>query len=286
MLINCMGAWILTDPMFSRLLGLNLFGVQLGIPRIIPPAIRLDALPKPDLVLLSHAHIDHTDIPTLEHLTRRYPHEIIAITAKNTSDIFDKLLWNNVVELDWEHEVSHNICHNISHNNSSRPSQTSVSIRAVETKHNGARMPWERDRRDGFRKTGRSYNAYHITAESSQGRFKAVFGGDTAYTPAFKELASEGGVDVAMMPIGAYRDCEDVHCTPEQSLQMADEMAARIFLPMHFSTFVQSAEPTTEPLQRLLAAANRFNTHIASTHIGKPISVLPERVEQIAHITQ
>jgi L-ascorbate metabolism protein UlaG (beta-lactamase superfamily) len=255
MLINCMGTWILTDPIFSRLLGLDFLG-----------------LPMPDLILLSHAHIDHADLPTLERLTRRHPHELIAITAKNTSDVFDKLPWKNVVELDWGHDVSHHIA------------QTTLTIRALEAKHNGARMPWERDRHDGFRKTGRSYNAYHIVAESPEGRFKAIFGGDTAYTPAFKELARDGGVDVAMMPIGAYRDCQDVHCTPEESLQMADEMEARLFLPMHFSTFFQSAEPTGEPLQRLLVAAPNFSTQIAGTHVGKPIAVAPEPRESLARV--
>jgi L-ascorbate metabolism protein UlaG (beta-lactamase superfamily) len=263
MLINCYGRWILTDPLFSDAIGINLLGLPLGLRRYTPPALALDTLldqiPPPDLILLSHAHIDHTDIPTLERLTQRHKHHLTLITAKNTADVVEHLAWGDVCELDWSGERCIN----------------GLNVRALEAVHNGNRLPFERDRRDGYCKTGRSYNAYRMALAGAESGSTVVFGGDTAYTPFFRDLAHEGGVDVACMPVGAYKDYEHLHCTPEQALQMADEMEARWFVPMHCRTFVQSEEPLVEPLERLRAAHGHYRTAIAMMNIGRVVSYTP-----------
>jgi L-ascorbate metabolism protein UlaG (beta-lactamase superfamily) len=264
MLIKCLDTWILTDPVFSDVIGVRILGIPMGLRRTTPAALTLNALPKPDIVLLSHAHIDHADLPTLEALTQRHPHDLTLITAKNTSDVMESMHWGNIIELDWHHDLTIN----------------GVNIRALPVIHNGGRMPFDRDRANGYKKTGRSYNAYRIAG----GGMSAVFGGDTAYTPAFKQLAEEGGVDVAMMPIGAYQHYEHLHCTPEQSLQMADEMGARYFVPMHCNTFRQSEEPPTEPLERLHAAVPNASTQIAFTHIGHTLTLLGGATTQPAEM--
>jgi L-ascorbate metabolism protein UlaG (beta-lactamase superfamily) len=264
MLIKCAGKWILTDPVFFDVIGVRILGIPMGLRRNTPPALPFDALPKPDLVLLSHAHIDHADLPTLEALTRHYPHELTLVTAKNTTDVMECMNWGNILELDWNQDHTFD----------------GVNIRALPVIHNGGRMPFDRDRANGYKKTGRSYNAYRIAG----GGMSAVFGGDTAYTPAFKHLAEEGGVDVAMMPIGAYRHYEHLHCTPEQSLQMADEMEARYFVPMHCMTFRQSEEPPAEPLERLQAAAPNAHTQIAFTHIGHTLTLFGDSATEQARM--
>jgi L-ascorbate metabolism protein UlaG (beta-lactamase superfamily) len=99
-----------------------------------------------------------------------------------------------------------------------------------------------------------------------------VFGGDTAYTERFQELRNEG-IDIAMMPIGAYQDYESLHCTPEQALQMATAMNARYCVPMHFGTFQQSNEEPDEPLQRLCSSASLYSSALALTSIGEVFSL-------------
>ena len=59
---------ILTDPMYSQRAGPILFGPR----RVRQPAVRLDDLPAISLVLLSHNHYDHCDLPTLRSLARRF----------------------------------------------------------------------------------------------------------------------------------------------------------------------------------------------------------------------
>ena len=59
------GFTVLTDPIFSDRAGLGVGPFTLGVKRLVAPALTLRQLPKIDLVLLSHAHMDHFDLPSL-----------------------------------------------------------------------------------------------------------------------------------------------------------------------------------------------------------------------------
>ena len=94
-------AWVLTDPVLFDAYGVQVFGTTLGPRRRMAPALTVDSMPKPDLVLLSHAHLDHTDRNTLSALSEKYPNEIEVITARSTMDVIDDLEWKSINELDW-----------------------------------------------------------------------------------------------------------------------------------------------------------------------------------------
>src|SRR5215472_6828068 len=70
-LLKIDGFTILTDPVLSARVGLNFGPLTLGIKRLVAPALDLPDLPKIDVVLLSHAHFDHFDLPTLRRLESR-----------------------------------------------------------------------------------------------------------------------------------------------------------------------------------------------------------------------
>src|SRR5262244_3596422 len=61
LLVGIRGHWFLTDPMFSE----RLAGVM---PRQVEPAIAPSELPPLDAILVSHAHFDHLDFPSLRRL--------------------------------------------------------------------------------------------------------------------------------------------------------------------------------------------------------------------------
>ena len=81
--------------------------------------------------------------------------------------------------------------------------------------------------------TYRGYNGYIITREGHS----LLFGGDTAKTSAFDGYRGYGPFDAAIMPIGAYDPYIHNHCTPEQSIAMADAAGARLFVPIHQKRF-------------------------------------------------
>ena len=85
--INFYGVKILTDPVLFERIGLFFLGMTFGPQRYSAPALEIDEIPKPDLILLSHAHMDHMDYQTLMTITDKFPNEIDCITAYNTMDV-------------------------------------------------------------------------------------------------------------------------------------------------------------------------------------------------------
>ncbi len=245
-LINFYGKVIITDPVLLNSIGIYMFGFTYGPRRINPPALDIDEIPKPDLVLLSHAHMDHMDYLTLAEISDKYPGEVDCITAYNTADVIGDLDWKSLHEMDWGDTYS----------------LPGMHFKALEVKHFGWRFPWERDRSKGFFKDGRSFNAYVIERNGK----RILFGGDTAFTDKFKKSGEK--VDIAIMPIGAYNPWVHAHCNPEEALQMAKEMDAKVIIPIHFNTFLQGWEPRDEPMKRLLAAKDQFAMNVGVTEIG------------------
>src|SRR5580704_5475709 len=83
-LLKVDGVTILTDPVLSTRVGIDLGLFTLGLKRLVEPALAVKDLPKIDLVLLSHAHFDHFDLPTLRRLENR---STAIVTASKTSDL-------------------------------------------------------------------------------------------------------------------------------------------------------------------------------------------------------
>jgi len=245
-LLNFYGTKIITDPVFSDRIGLNLLGLTtLGPKRLVAPALTFEELPPIDLILLSHAHMDHLDLTSLEKFERNIP----IVMAKNTSDVVDNLGRKQVVEMDWGQTMQ----------------VLDLEIEALPVKHFGWRFPWEVDRSRG-NWSGRSFNAYRMKKNGKT----IVFGGDTAYQEYFKDLGERGHtVDLAIMPIGAYDPWVMNHCNPEEALAMASHMNAKVFFPIHWGTFIQSDEPTNEPIERLHAAIPESGMELALSAHGE-----------------
>ena len=241
MLLKIDGTTILTDPVLGDRVGLTLGPVTVGLKRMVAPALRVYQLPKIDVVLLSHAHMDHFDLATLRALESQ---ATTVITASRTSDLLRVRRWAAVKELGWDEHV--------------RVGQ--VELRAFEVNHWGARM-----RSDSYR----GYNGYLIRA----GRYRVLFGGDTAATTAFRGLRSSRKIDLAIMPVGAYDPWIRYHCTPEQAWQMGNDAGAEMFLPVHHQTFQLSREPMLEPIERLYEAAGREPERVGLERIGQEITL-------------
>lgn len=252
-LINFYGIIILTDPVLFERVGLYFLGLTWGPSRFTHPALTIDEIPKPDLILLSHAHMDHMDWATLSDLTSEYPNQIDCITAYNTKDVIEDLKWKSLSEMDWNDELE----------------LSGIKFKAIEVQHFGWRYPWERDRSKGYFENGRSYNAYLL---ERNGR-KILFGGDTAWSENFKPFVEEN-IEVAIMPIGAYQPWKKNHCNPEEALIMADEhLNAKYFVPIHTKTFKQGTEPILEPLNWLIESAGNYNIKLGLDDIGQTLTI-------------
>ena len=215
--------------------------LTVGPRRLVQPALAPHELPALDAVLVSHAHMDHCDMGTL----RRLPRRTRAVVQGGMGDLVRRFA--RVDELKWGESVEVN----------------GARVEAIEVNHWGARRLTDKHR---------GYGGFLV---EKRGR-ALVFGGDTAYTPAFARLKARGTrIVLAALPIGAYDPYVYVHANPEQSWQMANEMGAEYVLPMHHSTFRLSREPADEPRRRILAAAGAEQWRVALTEIGQTWT-LPE----------
>jgi L-ascorbate metabolism protein UlaG (beta-lactamase superfamily) len=238
-LIKIDGVTIVTDPVFSARIGLNFGPLTIGLKRLVEPALGMKQIPRPDLILLSHAHMDHFDLPSLRALESKTTR---VVTAAKTGDLLRTKRYSGVDELGWGETAR----------------VGDISVRAFEVNHWGARM-----RSDTYR----GFNGYLIETP----RYRVVFGGDTAMTAAFGALRSSRRLDLAIMPIGAYNPWIRAHCTPEQALKMADDAGAELVLPVHHQTFQLSQEPADEPIERLSSALARTPERLALRKIGQEI---------------
>lgn len=244
-LINFYGVRILTDPAFSERVGIGLGVGTLGPKRYVAPALRFDQLPPIDLVLLSHAHMDHMDLPTLARFNARQP----VITAKDTSEIFAPTGLKPLKELAWGDSTTVKTPHG------------ELRVEAFEVNHWGRRWPNDKPR---------GYNGYILRREGRA----LLFGGDTAMTPLFRNLRSGGPYAAAIMPVGAYNPWIHAHCTPEEALQMADAAGAERLAPIHHATFKLSDEPMNEPLERFEKAVEQERDRLVLKQIGGTAVIL------------
>lgn len=234
-LMNFLGLWIITDPVLAARCGLRLGPLTIGPKRYIAPALRVEEIPPLDLILLSHAHMDHLDLWTLRRLGR----DCLVVTARETRDLVARLGFREIRELGWGETTTIG----------------ELELAACEVRHWGARM-----QRDDHR----GYNGYLLTRA---GR-RVLFTGDTAMTPAFRQLRGKGPIELMIAPIGAYDPWIRSHCTPEEAVAMADDAGAGRILPVHHSTFRLSREPMEEPLRRFEAAAG---DRVAARLIGETL---------------
>jgi len=243
-LINFYGLRILTDPLFFPRIGVSLGLGTLGPLRLVGCALAPDAVPEIDLLLVTHAHFDHLDTPSLAAV----PGAPAVVMAHHTSDLLPRRRTASVQELRWNESAR------------IRTSRGDAQVHAIEVRHWGARV--QRD-------TWRGYTGFVVERE---GR-RLLIGGDTADTPLFRDHRRHGPFDAAIMPIGAYDPWIRHHCTPEQAIHMADAAGARLFLPIHHQSFRLSREPVREPIERAEAMLAKESGRLAWRDIGQTIVV-------------
>jgi L-ascorbate metabolism protein UlaG (beta-lactamase superfamily) len=228
-LIQSGGRNILVDPVFStRLIVLR---------RQRRAGVLVGNLPPIDLVLVTHAHMDHLDKPSLRAVVRATRQargtapEIVV--PHGVEDLVEPMGFARVHALSWWQELE----------------TLGLRITMTPCKHWGARM---------FRDMHREYGGYFIAP--AVGGQTIYHSGDTAYFGGFREVGARLRPDIALLPIGAYfpDTYRAVHTSPEEAVRGFVDCGARWMVPMHFGTFRLGREPMEEPVQRLEADARRL----------------------------
>ncbi|MGO8837282.1 MAG: MBL fold metallo-hydrolase [Limisphaerales bacterium] len=211
---------VLIDPNFANWLFL--------LKRIRRSGLKIQDLPRIDLVLLTHAHFDHFHKPTL----RRLPHPKIGVMPRGVGDLAHDLGFARIIELDWWESFS----------------QRDWKVTFTPSQHWGARTLADHHR---------GYGGFVL---EHQGR-KIYHAGDSAYFDGFKEISKRLAPEIALLPIGAYHpeSFRRVHMGPDEAVKAFKELGARWLVPMHYGTFKLSFEDLNEPPRWLIEIAVKEN---------------------------
>jgi len=247
-LINLGGSWIVTDPTLHQRIGPpETFDNALGIRRITALPIDPGALPPIDLVLISHAHYDHLDLPSLRTLAHDKP---TVVLPRRTRALLDGT-GIEAIELDWL-------------DGARRQSEAGDGLRvtAFRVEHYG-HVPGTR------RRLPSGFNGYLV----EKGGWRIAFFGDTSYRrhrdawgkplrqPVEIDWAAKFDgrpIDLCILPIGDSHYRHN-HTSPAEALRIALDARCDTMLPVHYGTFVLTPKRyrLEAPAQRLLDIAGK-----------------------------
>jgi L-ascorbate metabolism protein UlaG (beta-lactamase superfamily) len=249
-LVQTHGLNILTDPIWSERTGP--FGR--GPKRVAAPGVRLEDLPKIDLVLVSHNHYDHLDQPTLRRLWAR-DRPLIVTSLGNDSVIGQ--VGAEATARDWGGRVA------------VRPG---VEVIVTRVQHWGSR--WFTDRNRAL------WSGFVVTLPSGGNLF---FAGDTGFGDGEwpREAAAHGPIRLAILPIGAFRFVPGQmaigsHMGPVEAVRAFDRTGAGTALPVHWGTFRLSFEGHDTPprmLAELMRCTGAEADRFAARGIGESFEV-------------
>ena len=235
-LMNFFGTRVLADPsLFSRV-GMSFDSIfTIGPKRVVDPPLAPAQLQQLDVVLITHAHMDHLDIPSLKAL----PKSAVVVACDKCSQIIAPLGFKDVRELKWGESTV----------------VKGLTIRAMGARHWGKRWP----------PFGADYGFNSYVLEKDGRRM--LLACDSADTDLFASLASTPP-DVAVFSIGAYDPWIWNHASPEQVWSMFESTRAHYLVPIHWGTFRLGKEPIEEPMERLIKAAADQQDRIVLRQIG------------------
>lgn len=218
------GLNVLTDPVFSKRVSPFQFA---GPKRVRAPGIAMEALPKIDLILLSHNHYDHLDSAAMKALTKR--HDPIIVTPLNNAYLLKYA--RRVIELDWWQSTT---------------LDNGAKVTVVPAQHWSAR---------GFRDRNYSlWGGFIVEA----GGLKVYFAGDTGYGPHFKQIREKTGTpNVSILPIGAYEPrwfMKEQHMNPADAVLAHLDLGCKYSLGSHYGCFQLTNEAIDQPLRDLKVA--------------------------------
>lgn len=248
-LLEMEGKRILLDPVFSERISPS---QSFGPKRFHPNPLPLEQLPQIDLVLISHNHYDHLDKLVIDHFKNSKFHFIVPLGNKNLL-----IKWGvkreNVTELDWWREYD----------------TGGLKIVSTPARHGSGRGFLLSDRDKAL------WTSWTILGEN----YRVFFSGDTGMTLEFSEVGEKyGPFDVTFIKIGAYSEMwAEYHLNPEEAVRVHIMLKGNQLVPIHWGTFDLGLHHWQEPIERLIAAAEKNKISLLTSKIGE--TVIPSEHE-------
>ena len=235
-LIQTQGLNILTDPIFSDRCSPVSFA---GPKRVRAPGLSFDHLPFIHVILISHNHYDHLDLPTLHQLWKR-DHPVI-IVGLGVDTLLNEKGFTHTKALDWWQDLQ---------------LTKTTDVTFVPARHFSGRGLFDR------MKT--LWGGFVIQTPQDT----IYFAGDTGYDKHFLKIKQRfGPLSLSFLPIGAYKPrwvMKDVHLNPKEAYQAHLDLNSHHSVGIHFGTFDSLTDEAIDAPQQELQKA--INAHQIQTH--------------------
>jgi L-ascorbate metabolism protein UlaG (beta-lactamase superfamily) len=252
LLIEIGGLRVLTDPVWGPRASPSSFA---GPKRFQPVPVRLRAMPRIDLVVVSHDHYDHLDYPTIRALAKSDVPFVASLGVGAHLEAWG-VAPQRIVELDWWESY--------------RLPNTGLTMTAAPSQHFSGRGLRDRN--------ATLWSSFVIRSE----RHAVFFSGDTGLTTEYRTIRNRlGPFDLIMLEVGAFHPAwGDIHLGPKNALEALGLLGGGPFLPVHWGTFALATHAWDQPAEALLELAPTSGAQLLMPRLGEPIE--PAHAEAVS----
>jgi L-ascorbate metabolism protein UlaG (beta-lactamase superfamily) len=242
-LLHVNGKNILVDPVFSNSASPFSFMVK-GYKGT--NVFSENDFPELDLIILTHDHYDHLDYKSIHKLKSKTKKFCVSMGVASHLEYWgiDK---NIITEFDWWESAE---------------IFPGISLTAAPARHFSGR---------GIRRGKTLWSSFILKTTDHN----LYLGGDSGYDSHFKMIGQQfGPFDIAILECGQYNPSwKNIHMMPEETVQAAIDLSAKVLLPVHWGKFTLSLHPWDEPIRRVTKKAAEMNLKITTPQIGEPVLI-------------
>lgn len=239
-LVELDGVQVLTDPLFrSALLHLQRHA----------PLVDLKRFGAPDVLLISHSHLDHLDKRSLKLIDK----QTRAIVPSDSVKIMRSQGFSDVIGVSAGDDVE----------------AAGLKVRAVHADHGGSRMPWNQ-----------AAETIGFVVEGSQ---SVYYAGDTDLYDEMADL--HPALDLALIPVWGWGPkLGEGHLNPERAAEAVRLIAPRVAVPVHWGGYLPAGMAKRRPdllvdpprrFRELVEAADLPGTHALLIEPGEESAIAP-----------
>lgn len=248
-LLEMAGRRIVTDPAFSQRCSPFDF---VGPVRFAQLPFAVTEVPAIDVVVISHDHYDHLDMPTIQALAGRGARFVVPLGIGAHLERWG-VPADRIVDLDWYESWE----------------QFGMTFTATPARHYSGRGLFDSDH---------TLWASWVIAGPEQ---RVFFSGDTGYSAEFRKIGENfGPFDLTLIKIGASDPTwREIHMSPEEAVQTHQDLRGKLLLPIHWGTWNLAYHAWNEPADRAFVAARAAGVSLVIPKPGEWVdSAQPPRV--------
>ena len=204
----------------------------------------IEEFPQIDILIITHNHYDHLDLQTFDRLKSKVKS---IYTALNVGKHFTRFNPALITELDWWQSVK---------------ITDEIELTALPARHFSGR---------GVKRNATLWTSFACRIFD----YNIYLGGDSGYDFHFKQIGEKyGPFDLAILECGQYNILWPyIHMMPEETVQAAIDLKAKVLLPVHWGKFTLANHPWDEPVRRITKKGKELGVKITTPMIGEQVII-------------